>query len=116
MDASSQVESLQQTICRGEGADIKLMDKLEEKTQSQEHLLDRMMIKEALGSLGAKERELIYKRYFQDMTQTAIARDMGMTPGAGFQNGEKNIKKYAGETDLILFCIFSAEKSNTIRK
>ena len=29
MDASSQVESLQQTICRGEGADIELMDKLE---------------------------------------------------------------------------------------
>ena len=26
-----------------------------------------------------KERELIYKRYFQDMTQTAIAREMGMT-------------------------------------
>ena len=51
MDASSQVESLQQTICRGEGADIKLMDKLEEKMQSQEHLLDRMMIKEALVEL-----------------------------------------------------------------
>ena len=32
MDASSQVESLQQTICRGEGADIELMDKLKEKT------------------------------------------------------------------------------------
>ena len=97
MDASSQVESLQQTICRGEGADIKLMDKLEEKTQSQEHLLDRMMIKEALGSLGAKERELIYKRYFQDMTQTAIARDMGMTQVQVSRMEKKILKSMRGK-------------------
>ena len=97
MDASSQVESLQQTICRGEGADIKLMDKLEEKTQSQEHLLDRMMINEALGSLGAKERELIYKRYFQDMTQTAIARDMGMTQVQVSRMEKKILKSMRGK-------------------
>ena len=97
MDASSQVESLQQTICRGEGADIELMDKLEEKTQSQEHLLDRMMIKEALGSLGAKERELIYKRYFQDMTQTAIARDMGMTQVQVSRMEKKILKSMRGK-------------------
>ena len=45
MDASSQVESLQQTICRGEGADSELMDTLEEKTASRETQMDRRMIK-----------------------------------------------------------------------
>ena len=78
MDASSQVESLQQTICRGEGADIELMDKLEEKKQS-------------------KERELIYKRYFQDMTQTAIARDMGMTQVQVSRMEKKILKSMRGK-------------------
>ena len=97
MDASSQVESLQQTICRGEGADIELMDKLEEKSQSQDHLLNRMMIKEALSGLGARERELIYKRYFQDMTQTAIAREMGMTQVQVSRLEKKILKNMRGK-------------------
>ena len=97
MDASSQVESLQQTICRGEGADIELMDKLEEKSQSQEHLLNRMMVKEALSGLGARERELIYKRYFQDMTQTAIAREMGMTQVQVSRLEKKILKNMRGK-------------------
>lgn len=78
MDASVQVESLQQTIYHSEGTDIELQDKLEE-CGGQEKVLDRMMLKEALGMLDARERELIYHRYFQDMTQNAIAREMGMT-------------------------------------
>lgn len=78
LDAGAQIESLQQTIYHSEGTDIELMDKLEEETGVQEKILDRMMLKEALGGLEARERELIYKRYFQDMTQTAIARDLSL--------------------------------------
>lgn len=79
MDAGAQVESLQQTIYHSEGTDIELQDKLEEESGGQEEVLDRMMLKEALGKLESKERELIYRRYFQDMTQSAIASEMGMT-------------------------------------
>ncbi len=79
MDAGAQIESLQQTIYQSEGNSIELMDKLKEEGDSQETALDRIVLTEVLGTLNAKERELIYKRYFQDMTQTAIAREMGMT-------------------------------------
>ena len=51
----------------------------------------------ALGSLGAKERELIYKRYFQDMTQTAIARDMGMTQVQVSRMEKKILKSMRGK-------------------
>lgn len=78
MDAGAQVESLQQTIYHSEGTDIELMDKLKE-TGAQEKVLDHLMLKEVLGRLESKERELIYRRYFQDMTQNAIAKEMGMT-------------------------------------
>ncbi|MCH1984282.1 RNA polymerase sporulation sigma factor SigF [Ruminococcus sp. OA3] len=79
MDAGAQIESLQQTIYQSEGNSIELMDKLKEEGNSQETALDRIVLTEVLGTLNAKERELIYKRYFQDMTQTAIAKEMGMT-------------------------------------
>ncbi|MGI6012440.1 MAG: RNA polymerase sporulation sigma factor SigF [Ruminococcus sp.] len=97
LDAGAQIESLQQTIYRSEGTDIELMDKLEEEKGAQEKILDRMMLKEVLGSLDARERELIYKRYFQDMTQTAIARDMGMTQVQVSRMEKKILKNMRGK-------------------
>ncbi len=97
LDAGAQIESLQQTIYHSEGTDIELMDKLEEETGVQEKILDRMMLKEALGGLEARERELIYKRYFQDMTQTAIARDMGMTQVQVSRMEKKILKNMRGK-------------------
>lgn len=79
MEAGAEIESLHQTIYRGDGNDISLMDKIEEKEDRQEMLLNRMLLEEVLGTLEGKERELIYKRYFQEKTQTAIAKEMGMT-------------------------------------
>lgn len=79
MEAGAEIESLHQTIYRGDGNSISLMDKIEEKEDKQEMLLNRMLLEEVLGSLEGKERELIYKRYFQEKTQTIIAKEMGMT-------------------------------------
>ncbi|MGI6006581.1 MAG: RNA polymerase sporulation sigma factor SigF [Ruminococcus sp.] len=97
MDAGAQVESLQQTIYHSEGTDIELMDKLEEESGVQEKILDRMMLKEVLGTLDARERELIYKRYFQDMTQTAIADEMGMTQVQVSRMEKKILKNMRGK-------------------
>jgi len=79
MEAGAEIESLYQTIYKGDGNDISLMDKIEEKEDKQEMLLNRMLLEEVLGDLEGKERELIYKRYFQEKTQNAIAKEMGMT-------------------------------------
>jgi len=79
MEAGAEVESLHQTIYKGDGNSISLMDKIEEKEDKQEMLLNRMLLEEVLGSLEGKERELIYKRYYQEKTQTIIADEMGMT-------------------------------------
>jgi len=79
MEAGAEIESLYQTIYKGDGNDICLMDKIEEKEDKQEMLLNRMLLEEVLGDLEGKERELIYKRYFQEKTQNAIAKEMGMT-------------------------------------
>ena len=63
----------------GENHDISLMDRIPEKENGQEKLLNRIFLEELLGRLPAKERQLIYMRYFQDMTQAQIAGKLGIS-------------------------------------
>ena len=79
MDSYVQVESLQQTIYQGEGNTILLMDNLEEKENQSERVLNRLFLEEILGKLEGEERELIYQRYFQEKTQSVIAKEMGIS-------------------------------------
>ena len=79
MESGAEVESLHKTIYQGEGTEISLMDKLPEKENRQEKALDRIFLEEILGTLEAKERRLIYMRYFQNMTQMEIARELGVS-------------------------------------
>lgn len=79
MESGAEVESLHKTIYQGEGTEISLMDKIPEQDNRQEKALNRIFLEEMLGSLEAKERKLIYMRYFQDMTQNEIARKLGIS-------------------------------------
>lgn len=79
VDASSEVESLQRVIYQGEGHDISLMDKLEEKRNENEDLLNRIVLEKAMAYLNQRERQLVELRYYEDKTQSAIAREMGMS-------------------------------------
>ena len=79
LDSNVEIESLQKTIYQGEGNDIRLIDKLEEKKNRQEESLNRILLEEILGQLTVSERRLIYMRYFQERTQTEIARELGVS-------------------------------------
>lgn len=73
MESSVEVESIYKPIHQKEGSEILLMDKLEEK------VLDRIVLKEVLETLEAKERTIIYLRYFAGKTQAEIGKKMGMS-------------------------------------
>lgn len=79
MDSAAEVESLYKIVYQGEGTDISLIDKIPEKENAEEHLLDRIFLEEILGKLEAEDRRLICMRYFQDMTQTQIAETLGIS-------------------------------------
>lgn len=79
VDAAADVESLSKIIYQGEGHDIALIDKLEEKKDQNEELLNQMVIEKAMGYLDEKEKMLLDMRYFQEKTQSAIAKELGMT-------------------------------------
>lgn len=97
LEAGVEVESLHKTIYQGEGTEISLMDKLPENENQQEQLLDKILLEEILGTLEAKERQLIFMRYFQDMTQTEIAGKLGISQVQVSRTEKKILKKLRGK-------------------
>ena len=79
LESGAEVESLYQTIYQGEGNPISLLDRLAEKSDFQERLLDRMTLERLLEELPEKERTLIVLRYFEDRTQTQVAETLGIS-------------------------------------
>lgn len=78
-DAVTEVDSLQKTIYQGDGGAISLMDKIESGKDEEEEILNRIALREVMDNLEEKERKLIELRYFNEMTQTDIAKEMGIS-------------------------------------
>ena len=79
MEASSEVESLQKTIYQGDGNEILLMDKIVEEEEREEKILNTLLLKQLLGELGERERELLFLRYFSNKTQGEVGKMMGIS-------------------------------------
>lgn len=79
LESGAEVESLHKIIYQGDGNDISLMDRLQEKENGQDLALNRIFLDEILQKLKVKERQLIYMRYFKDMTQMEIAAELGIS-------------------------------------
>ena len=79
MESASEVESLYKPIHQKEGSEIRLMDKLEEKEQREEKVLDKIVLQEVLETLEPEERQLIYLRYFANKTQSDVGKSMGIS-------------------------------------
>lgn len=78
MESCVNVESLQQIVYHGDNSDISLMDRVEEEDRS-EKIVDKLFLAEILRNLEKDDRELLYKRYFLDQTQSVIAEEMGIS-------------------------------------
>ncbi len=79
MEAAADVESLQKPVYQGDGTAIYLEDRIEEKENMNEKILDRMVLREVLDTLEPEEHFLICMRYFSDKTQAQVADMMGRT-------------------------------------
>lgn len=79
LDANVEVESIYKTVYQGEGNEIALVDRLPEKEDKNEKLLNQILIEQLLASLEAGERRLIELRYFKDKTQVEVAGELGIS-------------------------------------
>lgn len=79
LEANVEVESIYKSIYQSDGKEICLVDKLTERTDQNEILLDHMLLKQLMEHLDEMERELIVQRYFQDKTQMQVAESLGIS-------------------------------------
>lgn len=79
LEAGAEIESLHKTIYQKDGHEIQLLDKLEEKEEREEAVLNRMLLSQLLEQLRPEERQLIYLRYFANKTQTEVGKIFGIS-------------------------------------
>ena len=81
-EANREVESIQQTICGKDGTQVSLVERLVDEAESEvaaENIMNRILVGQAMEKLGETEQELIHLRFFEDKTQTEVAKKMGMS-------------------------------------
>ena len=80
MDAGYEVESLYAVVHQGDGSPVYLLDKLDaNQSQRDDCLIDKIALRELISQLNTRERQIIMMRYFKDMTQSQIAREIGVS-------------------------------------
>lgn len=79
MESGLEIESLYKTIYQGDGNSILLIDRLEERKNNNETVVNKIVLKQLLEGLSDKERMIIEMRYFDEKTQTEIAKRMGIS-------------------------------------
>lgn len=61
-----------------EESQIELIDKIESEN-TDEKMINKIMLKELIENLDARDKKIIILRYFRDKTQTEIAEEMGVS-------------------------------------
>ena len=80
MDAGYEVESLYAVVHQGDGSPVYLLDKLDADASHQnDRIIDKIALRELIAALNPKERQVIIMRYFKDMTQSQIAKEIGVS-------------------------------------
>lgn len=57
---------------------VTLVDRLPAK-ETQEDMIDKMLLKNAIDGLPEREKKIVILRYFRDMTQSEVAREIGVS-------------------------------------
>lgn len=79
LEANVEVESIHKTIYQNDGNAVYLMDKIACEEDENETLLNQLVVEGLLNQLNDTEEKIIKMRYFENKTQTEIAREVGIS-------------------------------------
>ncbi|MDE7178052.1 MAG: SigB/SigF/SigG family RNA polymerase sigma factor [Lachnospiraceae bacterium] len=92
LDASVEVESIYKSVYQSDGNEIYLVDQVvgsaagatagvnrDSGDAEKEEILNHILLEQLLASLSETERQLIHMRYFQDKTQSEVAKSLGIS-------------------------------------
>jgi RNA polymerase sporulation-specific sigma factor len=78
LGSSKMPVSLQSGADFKDGSERELVDTIPAR-DDQEDLLDKMLLRGAIASLSERDRKIIVLRYFRDMTQSEVAKQIGVS-------------------------------------
>ena len=80
MEANIQVESIYKSVYQSDGNEIFMVDQIaDKKDNAHEEVLNHLVIHQLLEGLDEQEQKLIILRYYQDKTQTEVAKVLGIS-------------------------------------
>ena len=79
LEANVEVESIHKTIYQNDGNAIYLLDKIADVEDENDELLNHLVVEELMGQLEQTEEKIIRLRYFENKTQTEIAKEIGIS-------------------------------------
>lgn len=79
LDSVQSVISIFEPVYNSDGDELFLLDQIKDDKDEIDLLENVMALKHSMKSLKTKEMDIIQKRYYQDMTQTEIAQELGIS-------------------------------------
>lgn len=79
LDSAQSVISIFEPVFNSDGDELFLLDQIKDDKDEISLLENVMALKHSMKMLKAKEMDIIRKRYYEDMTQTEIAQELGIS-------------------------------------
>lgn len=93
LEACYAPDYLYEVIHHDDGNAVMLIDKIEAVDEEEEEVLDKLTLKEIIGELPPRERQIVMMRYFQDKTQSEIAQKLNISQVQVSRLEKKILKK-----------------------
>ncbi|CCJ34234.1 RNA polymerase sporulation sigma factor SigF [Caloramator australicus] len=97
LESISGPEYLYDTIHQDDGSPILLIDRISEDENSEEDHIDKIALKDVIDKLEPKQRQVIILRYFKDLTQSQVAKMLGISQ-VQVSRIEKKVLNYIKES------------------
>lgn len=91
--AVTEVDSLNKTICQGDGSEVIMMDKIESGKNEERDVVNKVAVETALDALEGTESQLIRMRYYEERTQAQVAEQLGISQVQVSRLEKKILKK-----------------------
>ena len=92
IESAAEVESLYRPVGVQDENGARLIDRIPEENEEQERLLNSMTLKEVMKGLENRDREIILRRYFENQTQSQVARDLHIAKVQVLRLEKKSLK------------------------
>ncbi len=79
IEAAAEVESLNKVLYQGESGQILLMDRIEDSVNMPEKVINQYFVRDMLSKLPEDEKKIILWRYYEQKTQSQIAKKLGIS-------------------------------------